>query len=1430
MPNLNFELNLNKHPKDVPNRALVSAHNVQLSGDLSCLQSEFCIKENNGLKEIINDNYIAGYIPCNKEFVLFIAPKDWSTQLTQNSSGIAIDIWRFREQGELKENGKWKDVEHRGSFDLSEGKKIYENFIWNGGKLKGTFTYNIKNQLILAIAESDTLTGQNIPLKTINVGVWNDTATNIDNDLRLTNDKLSLNPEIEIPAIKDYKYINGLSYKGWYYFFIRYKINSFDYTKWFSLGYPILINEIEKYSLFNYNINKEEDIKDNGNFIRRGYSNIQTEISSGSNTCNTTIELTIDNLSDSFRSYQIGFICTTNDSHRAFKTLDIDINSTTFYLDYSSLEEYNINDLTFEHYNYYNVKNIINYKNRLYLSNYKEGDFDYNELKELSKNIKLSCIKNTDDGFTDEFLPIEKSGSVIDFEALHINYPGGTIVANKEEIRNGRTVLDTDNRWHYGGLNFQELENWSGKLFIENKGKQINYKTITISDVNAATQQNPQKITAKFVIGNSQFDVTIKCIKSIEFGATFYYFPPRADGTIVDMEITIDNYEELQTEEEYVNRFDSRNIISSFNDRLKDRTLIPGGYYKFYIHFINKYGEFSDGIPITREIGTQYLIDDDGFSNVSNYTQQILDDNSLFVIPNDIVTDIATGQYYSLYTLNKYYLNYEINENIKNNKNIVGFFLSYEKYSDINNFQGILVNYDFYKEDETITGSVGTFINYTTKEDNRPVYRFYSDEIDLKDVLEIKSGKLLLFSSYFKNGSNIYSEDERKKITNSIVENKQTADIYYITDTINMFDINTIKYVPAHSFTKNNDYRGSYLEITLVDDAGLSNDYIKESLKKGCICKLISNDKSLYKSLDKELIKFTNTIYFDNINENEPIDISAGLNGFVTFNKALIYNNDKVILNTGFNVLVNSNYAAYVGSDVFTETEAKIKNDANKFQFVMQYSFPMIKEMMYETRQFKTLPEIILTRTKPLSDTESQATFDFASSTIVQPLNSIDLYTLPITSQDRNNPKTYINHTIDYMNEFNKRVVRSNPIADESFENSWRIISPEAYKDITENKGNITNLVALGTTMLVHTEHSIFMFDRDNTLQNGEGNTMQLAMPDIFDVDYKEVLASELGSCGLQDSDAWVLDEFGYIFYDNDAHTFYKFGAKKIENINTSITQFIDKYKPYRVRFANDSESNRILVNLLYRYDNNKIGEETLSFNYIINKWISFHSYCFDRAFHTKQMLYLIIDRDTKNDFYDLEGNIYSQMYLINRQNNDVQNEDTIKNLTYNQFDNIRDLNNKEDWYYCNLSIMVNDNYELIKTLEHITWKLYKIKNKDSNNTQYESTSREEIRVPYSGHQLEIYNDNIYTSAINIEVSTENNKNKSVMNYKKPWWQYDNWNFNYLRDVSHAKNVFAKYMSRLYGNYFIIRIWFGDVSQKCEFETLDCELTINPTI
>lgn len=55
-----------------------------------------------------------------------------------------------------------------------------------------------------------------------------------------------------MPNINNIKYVKGNAYKGWYYVFIRYKINNTDYTQWFNFGSPIYNDVINKTSIIKY--------------------------------------------------------------------------------------------------------------------------------------------------------------------------------------------------------------------------------------------------------------------------------------------------------------------------------------------------------------------------------------------------------------------------------------------------------------------------------------------------------------------------------------------------------------------------------------------------------------------------------------------------------------------------------------------------------------------------------------------------------------------------------------------------------------------------------------------------------------------------------------------------------------------------------------------------------------------------------------------------------------------------------------------------------------------------------------------------------------------------------------------------------------------------------------------------------------------------
>ena len=737
------------------------------------------------------------------------------------------------------------------------------------------------------------------------------------------------------------------------------------------------------------------------------------------------------------------------------------------------------------------------------------------------------------------------------------------------------------------------------------------------------------------------------------------------------------------------------NTNESFNRRKKDSTLIPGEIYSFYIHFVNKYGEATDGYKIPNIFGqqnvtevvvvapagamvqfpiNQRVFDETGeiyrsgneiinyinpvteqevydtikgaYSslknianlkwfqvpsaipiNASNYFIPFINDNGdiLYKVPYDDFSINGTTITYPIYKL-KFDLNgFELP------KDYIGYYFSYEKFEPTIKLRGIVTKRDA-SQQTSIVGS-GNEIDYN-KYNSLDIHKidsihFYSSDLDNDDNVDLDFNAIYILKSITlqANGA-AYTSNSKVEFANAkYPANLNMPEIGGSTYNA-IYGVDKATLSIAGDALKDKRNLGTSIELAVNDISGLfvSNTNVYKSA-------LVKISTNIYTNENKILVKFTNIYY-----EEEQGIVERGLNGHFTYNDFIVFDFNKFVFNSSNNVILSEKYGTYYKTDVF-DIDSNDDGDYNDDEdYVMKYMSDFRAPLYYvqlmtydvllkESKSFKNEPSIYylqLEKTNP--DVPSQIK-QFAQNIIVLPENTVDLFENKYPNQDSLNPKTFTNYDYNksYLDEYNKRVRRSNVIADESNENSWRVFPLEGYKDITENKGIITNIVGVGTTFLVHTEHSLFMFDRNNTLQTAD-KEVQLAMPDIFDVDYKEVFTSDLGICGLQDRDAHIVDQFGYIFYDNDAHRIYKFGQGKIENIDLDIIQFLNKHKPYRIRFANDKEANRLLVNMYFHSAIEAVPqEETLSFNYVINKWISFHDYVFDTAFNTKQMLYYIL-------------------------------------------------------------------------------------------------------------------------------------------------------------------------------------------------------------
>lgn len=377
--------------------------------------------------------------------------------------------------------------------------------------------------------------------------------------------------------------------------------------------------------------------------------------------------------------------------------------------------------------------------------------------------------------------------------------------------------------------------------------------------------------------------------------------------------------------------------------------------------------------------------------------------------------------------------------------------------------------------------------------------------------------------------------------------------------------------------------------------------------------------------------------------------------------------------------------------------------------------------------------------------------------------------------------------------QYSKTVYRTNVIGDESVVNAWKHISPESYKIINENKGDITNIVAAGTYLLVHTEKSLFAFDINNELKTNE-QTVQMLMPDVFEVDYKEVFTTKFGICGFQDFISYINGDFGYIFYDSNAHKFYKFDAGSVDEINNNITKFIESYNADRIYIGYDSANARLLFNFMKKISNDDWKSCIISYSLYNNDWLSAHSYTSNYKFVS-----------LKDNFYIIDYN--NNYYRIKQFSNTVYNE--YEDNALNEFINNEIINDKLCSY---IDVYFNPtNINNIKILNFITYVL----NKEKDD------------------YFDVLGCYIYTNCCYSDYCNLIEERNNVAEYKKPVYEFGRWNYNWFynklksyKEQEIFGRITGKYNTELefnktavdaklmVGKYAIVRFVFRNTNKK----------------
>lgn len=364
MTKIKPKLYLNMSPQTQEEGSLAFARNMKVDDD-GCLISDYgynditCKVSNDANPSVGLDTYnIVGHIV-----------------------GLDNKIYFFCATGSGTTWANSKIIEYDEAANTA--KKLSAKWTYSGGSISGCVNTNQSGKKILTIGEYFE-SGSDIPLKHINLSYCSD---NDDESIYCQAPKC---PTANL-IIKD-TYVKTIP-NGVYVFFIRYKIRKDVYTNWFLCSRPIFSGTSEKINTLQGGLRYINHHKDSAkSFV------LQLSFAQYSNR-------------NSYKEFQLGFIITHDDATDArtwkhFETSDfvsgtpLD-NQNIIYFDYDNVEETNIDDLLATTYELYNVKNITSFKNKLYIGNYTETDFNGSSLDDLASKITLDFSHSSSNGTAD---------------------------------------------------------------------------------------------------------------------------------------------------------------------------------------------------------------------------------------------------------------------------------------------------------------------------------------------------------------------------------------------------------------------------------------------------------------------------------------------------------------------------------------------------------------------------------------------------------------------------------------------------------------------------------------------------------------------------------------------------------------------------------------------------------------------------------------------------------------------------------------------------------------------------------------------------------------------------------------------------------------------------------------------------------------------
>ena len=1128
--------------------------------------------------------------------------------------------------------------------------ELNTNWTYGGGEIDGYVNTNQSGEKILTIGEYIE-GGSDIPLKHINLSF----ATAGDESF------YSQAPVVPIANLVLQDTYAKTIPNGTYVFFIRYKIRKDVYTNWYLCSNPIFSGTSDKINTLqgglkyiNFHKDSAKSFIFNLSFVNPG-------------TNNAIINM--------YEGYQLGFIITHDEATDARTWKTFSMSKTTIYFDYENVEEANIDDLLEITYELYNVRNITSFKNKLYISNYIESDF----------NPNLSSLVNA---INIDYTHAASQGSDVSYKNITFNGHNLSYDYSKGYYTCPSAYLTTQNIFKYSFTNFA-------------KGSLVEKENILYFDGKWDSSYNPDLLAIHNMVNNTEG----KVIFGNDFSLSF-------NGGKIGIDIAAgDGNKALFIPSSPYHPWYNKNLTFIYGSGDNNDPTWAAGVKKSFLPF-----NLTTKVYYMEGRGPGWISLDKGFDDLtrtyvrSNVEKEISAKNR-FVYGYCYIT--SGGNVYNLDVGNF------------NKDNYVGPDAEYG-YSDFSKAGDIT---DVAVKNKCKDAVYNTIRDHIVGVDDNGsvVLRLYNESTEVYDNVTVNSVSVVFKSCEFKVESpeSIGDNDDDNYNERFSVTLKS-----YTYTTLCSFNINK-NYITITDNVGNEVQAGSLMPLSIynayihfVDEHNIiTNGIFKKQIVTGGvnsnIDKLLLNysvsnlpSTGKYKAFFISLVNVGNLIAagFNYRKYSSPDGSNYHILSCLEVD-ALLYNiNDdiKIVNNSGTIITTTAKYYTsghsnpiiafgnagfiawevsgnedYSSTKLYVSIERNLNNEkdtrlfkatdyiglsnvstttVNKgfynsyFCLVKKPSFDLastcyvsgndvysasrngtisLSEFDYYIQQQDTSTYFIISNFNlnylSLTEDINDRIFSIgkASSGVKQVAKVINSATLSFIYELKSMYKDFMNKSFKpvdtYKIEFDNTIRVSHTLSDETFNNSIFKFSATDYYNIPTDRGVIVNLFSIGNTIFVHTKSAFYKFDGNQTITGGTQD-IKLQESEPFETGITQVFDSEYGYGGIDTKQSGCITFDSYFFYDKASNHIFAYGGNsQVQLIDGNIYKLLAYYKPKECKTLHDELNCRVLFEFTSgRSEHNSATYKTftLSYNYKTKSFVSFHDLSLVNAFSGRHRAY----------------------------------------------------------------------------------------------------------------------------------------------------------------------------------------------------------------